>query len=66
MGNTLRIIMDILDTPYQKKPRQMSLTPKLKYRSWCRSCDRAVVGYEKCPCCGKRNHPFKLKKEPIN
>ena len=58
-------MIDLNSICYKKTPREMSLTPKLKYRSWCRTCDRAVVGYEKCPYCGKRNHKFKLKKEPL-
>lgn len=57
--------MNYQDYTYKKTPRQMAHSPKTKAITWCFGCDRCLVGYKKCPVCGKRNLPFRLKKEPI-
>lgn len=42
--------------------RQKRLAPK-RVKFWCWGCDAQIVtNWKKCPVCGTRNHPRKLRK----
>jgi len=56
-------ILALRERAYRRSNREKSLQPRHS-KHWCPSCDGAIIGAgSKCPRCGKRISPRRLKKE---